>query len=68
MNEKNGNYITEAARLRFKKWLLVNHLTVNSFAKKVGVSRQYLERILSGKVKITSSKREWFIKGGYDLI
>ncbi len=68
MNEKNGNYITEAARLRFKKWLLVNHLTVNSFAKKVGVSRQYLERILSGKVKITSSKREWFKKGGYDLI
>ena len=65
---KNGNYITEAAKLRFKKWLVVKGLTVNKFAKGCGCSRQYLEQILAGKKKITESVRDHFKKGGYELL
>ena len=52
---KNGYFITEEARINFKKWLLEKHLTVNKFAKGCGCSRQYLEQILAGKKKITTS-------------
>ena len=65
---KDGNYITKAANLRFRKWLLVEGLTVNKFSKKCGCSRQYIERILAGRVKITSSVRQWFLNGGYELL
>lgn len=65
---KEGHYITESARVRFKKWLVEKHLTVNSFAKGCACSRQYIEQILDGKRKITSSVREHFLKGGYELL
>lgn len=65
---KDGNYITPAADLRFRKWLLTQKLTVNSFSKKCGVSRQYIERVLAGRVKITPSVRQWFLNGGYELL
>jgi len=65
---KDGNYITQAALLRFKTWLWEQNLTVNKFAKKCGVSRQYIERVLHGQTKITASVREWFLKGGYELL
>lgn len=68
MKKPEGHYITDAARLRFKKWLVINGLTVNKFAKGCDCSRQYLEQILSGKKRITSKVREHFKKGGYELL
>lgn len=65
---KPGYFITEAALLRFKKWLLNKKLTVNKFSKKTGCSRQYIERVLNGKAKITINVREHFKKGGYDCL
>jgi len=65
---KEGHFITEAARLRFKKWLVEKNLTVNKYAKLCGCSRQYIEQILGGKRKITSSVRAHFLKGGYELL
>lgn len=65
---KNGYFITEDARLTFKKWLLENNLTVNKFAKGCDCSRQYIERVLNGKAKITSSVLTHFKKGGYELL
>lgn len=67
-NNKEGHYITDAAVLRFKKWLLENHLTVNSFSKKCGCSRQYIEKILKGQRKVTDSVRNHFKSGGYELL
>ena len=65
---KTSHYITAQAKRRFNIWLLDNNLTVNSFAKKVGVSRQYIQSALNGKISITSTVREWFKKGGYELL
>ena len=65
---KNGYFITEEARINFKKWLLEKHLTVNKFAKGCGCSRQYIERVLQGKAKITDSVLVHFRKGGYECL
>ena len=65
---KTGYFITEEARLRFKTWLLEQNLTVNRFAKGCGCSRQYIERVLKGKAKITSSVLDHFKKGGYTYL
>ena len=60
--------VTPVAKRRFKIWLLDNELTVPKFAKRCGVSRQYIEAIVNGKVSVTSTVIELFKKGGYDLI
>ena len=65
---KEGYFITEEARLRFKTWLLENHLTVNKFAPLCGCSRQYIERVLKGDAKITTSVLAKFKKGGYTYL
>ena len=66
--KKQGYFITEEARLTFKRWLLDNKLTVNKFSKGCGCSRQYIERVLQGKAKITDSVLAHFKKGGYELL
>ena len=68
MPRKEGYYISESAAKRFKLWLFKNNMSLNQFAKKAGCSRQYLTRALNGQIKITSVVREWFKKGGYELL
>lgn len=68
MATKCGHYITEAAAKRFRLWLFKNNMSLNQFAKKAGCSRQYLTRALKGQIKITQTVREWFLKGGYELL
>lgn len=65
---KDGYFITESARTRFKIWLFKNKTTVNRFSKGCGCSRQFIERVLAGKAKITATVKEHFKKGGYDLL
>ena len=65
---KEGYYITLKAKLRFKKWLVDQNLTLNKFAPLCGCSRQYLEQVLSGKKKITSAVLDRFEKGGYTYL
>lgn len=65
---KEGYFITKQALTRFKKWLVDKNLTVNRFAKLCGCSRQYLEQVLKGNKKITSSVRAKFHQGGYDFL
>ena len=67
-NKKDSYYITETARKRFKRWLFNNDLSFNQFAKRCGVSRQYLERAIKGGRPITPSVREYIKKGGYELL
>lgn len=66
--KKEGYFITEEARLHFKLWLVEKGLTVNKFSKNCGCSRQYIERVLKGGAKITSSVLAHFKKGGYDCL
>ncbi len=66
--KKPGHYITPAAKRRFEIWLLDNKLSINKFAKQAGCSRQYLTRALDGQISITNTVREWFKKGGYELL
>jgi len=65
---KECYFITEQARVRFKKWLVDQNLTVNRFAQGCGCSRQYIERVLKGKSKITPSVLGHFKKGGYNYL
>ena len=65
---KDGYYITEEGKRRFKIWLLDNDLSLPQFAAKAGCSRQYLQRVIDGKVKVTENVRERFLKGGYEII
>ena len=63
------NYkITPAAKKRFKKWLFDNELTITSFARRCGVSRQYIDSVVKGKNTITPTVIAWFKKGGYELL
>ena len=64
---KEGIYITDASRKRFKRFLADQEISMTTFAKRCGVSRQYIGFVIHGKRKITSTVREWFKKGGYDL-
>lgn len=66
--EKSGYYVTPSARLRFRKWLVEQDLTFASFCKKAGGTRQYMDRIIKGKVKVTPETKKWFIAGGYELL
>ena len=65
---KEGHFITKAAEVRFRKWLVEKNLTVNKFSKLCGCSRQYLEQVLAGKKKITHNVRLRFEKGGYTYL
>lgn len=65
---KEGYFVTKQANIRFKKWLVEKHLTVNSFAKRCGVSRQYIEQILAGGKKVTEKVRFTFQYGGYPYL
>ncbi len=67
-NVKDGYYVTPAARKRFKKWLVEQDMTFTEFCKKVGGTRQYLDRVIKGQVKVTSTSRAWFEKGGYNCL
>ena len=67
-NEKPHYFITPAAKKRFKKWLFENEVSLNEFSKRAGCSRQYLTRALNGEISLTSTVREWFKKGGYELL
>lgn len=64
----DGYYITKPALIRFKKWLVENDLTVNRFSRYCGCSRQYIEKVLKGKAKITAQVLEKFRKGGYNYL
>ena len=68
MNKKDGYYVTRVARIRFKKWLVEQDMTFTEFCKKAGGTRQYMDRIIKGQVKVTEKTREWFIRGGYKLL
>lgn len=65
---REGYFITKRALTRFKKWLMDKSLTVNSFAKQCGCSRQYIEQVLKGDKKITKAVRSRFKQGGYNYL
>lgn len=67
-NVKEGYYVTQAARIRFRKWLVEKEMTFAQFCKKSGGCRQYMDRIIKGDVKLTKTNRVWFEKGGYDML
>ena len=70
MNMRTKTYyiITERGRNRFKKWLIDKNMSMSEFARKIGVSRSYVSKVILGQEHITAKVRELFKKGGYDLI
>ena len=67
-NIKDGYYVTKEARLRFKRWLVNQEISFSEFCRRAGACRQYMDRIINGKVKVTPESKKWFEKGGYDLL
>lgn len=65
---KDSYYITEEAKERFRKYLFDERISFNAFCKRAGACRQQLERAYKGQIPITSTIREHFRKGGYDLL
>lgn len=68
MSDKENYYITEAAKERFRRFLFDERITFNQFAKRTGKSRQYLDKVIKGKIRITATVREHFKKGGYEFL
>lgn len=68
--KNKGNYyiMTKSGCNRFKKWLLDQNLSQQEFANRCGISKQYLTLIIKGKSHITNRVREYFKKGGYELL
>ena len=65
---RNSYTMTKNAVLRFKMWLVKNNMSASDFARKCGVSRQYISSVICGRNYITKKCREIFQKGGYDLV
>lgn len=63
--ERNNRAITKEEQIHFKCWLIQNDLTIKEFAQKCGCSRQYIEKVINGKCKITEHIRNSFAKGDY---
>ena len=59
---------TEEAISRFKTYLRDKDISMSEFARRMGVSKQYLSKILQGCYHITPRIRELFKKGGYEII
>lgn len=59
--------MTPEHKKRFKMWLFMNNLTIRSFAKNCGVSRQYISGVLDGLYPVTDKVVETFEKGGYTI-
>lgn len=66
--EPKNYFITEEARRRFRRYLADENLSFAAFCRKTGATRQYLERVLKGELRCTEKAREYFKKGGYDLL
>lgn len=66
-NIKEGFFITPKQNQKFKIWLVKNELSINGFAKKIGVSHQYISNILNGKAKFTESVKAKFEQAGCNL-
>ena len=60
-------FFTEKELRTFKIWLLDNNLSINQFAKKCGVARQYISDIVHGKYTVTPKVIETFKRGGYEI-
>ena len=60
--------ITDQARIRFKKYLAGQEISITEFAKRCGVNRVYISKVINGKFSITPRVIEIFKTGGYDLI
>ena len=68
MARKENYYITDEARERFRKYLFDERISFAEFCRRAGVTRQYLDRAYKGQIPITRKIREYFKKGGYELI
>lgn len=60
-------FMTPAEKKRFEIWLLKNDMSLRGFAKKSGVSVQYLSQIINGKNAITDGVEKLFEKNGYKI-
>lgn len=59
--------INKENKTKFLHWLVDNNLTIRKFAKKCGVSHQYLSSVLNGRANVTETVVSTFKKGGYEL-
>jgi len=60
-------FMTTQQKLQFEIWLLKNNMSLRGFAKKSGVSVQYLSQIINGKNAITDGVIRLFEKNGYKI-
>lgn len=54
-------------RKAFKDFLKENNMTIEDFAKKCGISRQFLSGIINGHQRITQKIVDMFAKEGFRI-
>lgn len=60
-------YFDDTEKLKFRKWMLDNDLTLSKASVKVGVSVPYIHSIINGKKPISKSVIRMFENLGYKL-
>lgn len=65
---KDNYYITKQAQERFRKYLFNERISFRQFCIRAGACRQYLDKAIKGEIPITPKIREYFKKGGYELL
>ena len=64
---KENRKFTEDDKIPFKIWLVKNRLSVKDFAKRCGVTHQYIYNIMNGKLTVSGSVLATFESGGYSI-
>lgn len=64
---KNYRFMTEREKIRFKKWLIENNMSMREFARQNEVSVVYISNLINGKEHLTDRAKLLFIQAGFDV-
>ena len=64
---KETKRFTVQDRTNFKVFLVKNNLSVKDFAKRCGVTHQYIYKVINGKCNVTPHIITTFEVGGYSI-
>ena len=64
---KTYRFMTEREKIRFKKWLIENNMSMREFARQNEVSVVYISNLINGKEHLTDRAKLLFIQAGFDV-
>lgn len=64
---KTYRFMTEREKIRFKKWLIENNMSMREFARQNEVSVVYISNLINGKEHLTDRAKLLFIQAGFKV-